>query len=226
MERNLFRSVLLGAAMATFASLSGCSVYMEATRPTPVELDEYQIGQTRDSVLERLGAPENTAKESDGASCDFYKLYTKGYGAGGKIPLAVAEGAADVFTLGLAEIVLTPTEGVTKNEKHPVAICYKDDRIARITTDTEPSAGSAETAITAASAPSPAAAATQAAAVASAPAGAVGSAPNVASQNVAAAVPAVPAAAASAAATDSATAPAANAAAATKPSASPVTLPQ
>jgi hypothetical protein len=68
---------------------------MEATRPTPVDLTEFQEGATRDSVLEKLGSPQSTATESDGASCDFYKLYTKGYGAGGKIPIAVAEGAAD-----------------------------------------------------------------------------------------------------------------------------------
>lgn len=113
---------------------AGCSVYMEATRPTPVDLSQYEVGETRDSVLERLGSPMSTVAESDGASCDIYELYTRGYGAGGKIPIAVAEGAADLFTLGLAEIVLTPTEGVTKNEKHPVTFCYKDQKIARIIT--------------------------------------------------------------------------------------------
>jgi outer membrane protein assembly factor BamE (lipoprotein component of BamABCDE complex) len=149
-------ALLVAIAIIAFFQSSGCSVYMEATRPTPVVLDEYQVGQSRDSVLERLGAPESSAKESDGANCDFYKLYTKGYGAGGKIPIAVAEGAADVFTLGLAEVLLTPAEGVTKNEQHPVAVCYKDDKLVRINTEGQPSAGSAETAIGAAAAPGPA----------------------------------------------------------------------
>jgi len=155
------RPSLVGLATLLLTYAAGCSVYMEATRPTPVELDEYQIGQSRDSVLERLGAPESMAKESDGASCDFYRLYTKGYGAGGKIPIAIVEGAADVFTLGLAEVVLTPAEGVTKNDKHPVAICYKDDRIVRINTDGQTSAASAQTAMTT---PSPPAAPASAAA--------------------------------------------------------------
>jgi hypothetical protein len=123
---------------------TACSVYMEATRPTPVDLNDYQEGMMRDAVLERLGAPDNTAVESDGASCDFYKLYTHGYGAGGKIPIAVVEGAADVVTLGLAEIVLTPTEGVTKNEKHPVTFCYKAQKLARITGDGQPTASASE----------------------------------------------------------------------------------
>ena len=151
--RLLKRCALFAAVTILFFQSSSCSVYMEATRPTPVDLDEYQIGQSRDSVLERLGAPESSAKEGDGANCDFYKLYTKGYGAGGKIPIAVAEGAADLFTLGLAEVLLTPTEGVTKNEKHPVAICYKDNKLARINTDGQPSAASAETALGSTGAP-------------------------------------------------------------------------
>ena len=49
-----------------------------------------------------------------------------------KSPLAVAESAADVFTLGLAEAVLTPTEGVTKNEQHPVTFCYKNNSLVRV----------------------------------------------------------------------------------------------
>jgi len=110
-----------------------CSVYMESTRPTPVDLTQFHDGQSRDSVLEQLGVPEGTFAESDGDSCDNYHLYTKGYGAGGKIPIAIAEGAADVFTLGIAEAVLTPTEGATKNVKHPVTFCYKNQTLARVT---------------------------------------------------------------------------------------------
>lgn len=125
--------------------ITACSVYMEATRPTPVDLADYQEGMMRDAVLERIGAPDNTAIESDGASCDFYKLYTRGYGAGGKIPIAVAEGAADVVTLGLAEIVLTPTEGVTKNEKHPIAFCYKAQKLARIIGEGQPTVSASDT---------------------------------------------------------------------------------
>jgi hypothetical protein len=121
------------AALLLASCVAACSVYMEATRPTPVDLNDFQQGMSRDAVLEELGAPDNTALESDGATCDYYKLYTRGYGAGGKIPIAIAEGAADVVTLGLAEIVLTPTEGVTENEKHPVVFCYHGQQLARIT---------------------------------------------------------------------------------------------
>jgi hypothetical protein len=144
------RALIFAAlAAATISAAASCSVYMESTRPTPVDMSQFDPGQTRDSVLERLGAPQDTITESDGSSCDVYELYTHGYGAGGKIPIAIAEGAADVVTLGLAEVLLTPTEGVTKNAKHPVTFCYKDQKIVRITGDGASQTGEAS-AVTAA----------------------------------------------------------------------------
>jgi hypothetical protein len=115
----------------TLVWLGACSPVLEATRPTPTDLGQFQTGAARDSVVERLGPPLTSRTEPDGANCDLYQLYTKGYGAGGKIPIAVAEAAADVVTLGLAEVLLTPAEGATRNEKHPVTFCYRDDTARR-----------------------------------------------------------------------------------------------
>ena len=105
---------------------------MEANRPIPTDLHKFEVGQSRDSVLQRLGAPDDSVIQTDGTSCDSYQLYTKGYGAGGKAGVALLEGAADVLTLGLSEIVLTPTEALTKNEKHSVAFCYSTDKLVRV----------------------------------------------------------------------------------------------
>ena len=113
--------------------LGGCSVYMEATRPTPVDTAKFNPGDSRTSIMEQLGSPVTTSKAADGTACDLYLLYLRGYGAAGKVPIAVLEGAADVFTLGLAEIVLSPTEAVTKNEKRPVWFCYRDDKLVSVT---------------------------------------------------------------------------------------------
>jgi hypothetical protein len=111
----------------------GCSVVMESTRPTPVDLSQFNPGESRDEVISLVGAPMASTNASDGASCDSYQLYTRGYGAGGKVGIAVLEGAADVFTLGLAEAISSPVEGATKNERHQVLFCYKDTRLARLT---------------------------------------------------------------------------------------------
>ena len=111
---------------------AGCSIFMEANRPTPTNLHKFEVGQSRDSVRQRLGAPDDNVIQTDGTNCDSYQLYTKGYGAGGKVGVALLEGAADVLTLGLTEVVLTPTEVLTKNEKHPVSFCYSSDKLVRV----------------------------------------------------------------------------------------------
>jgi hypothetical protein len=113
--------------------VSGCSVYMEATRPTPVDLAKFQPGESRSAVTQQLGAPVTTSNGAGGTSCDLYLLYTKGYGIAGKAPIAVGELAADVFTVGLAEIILSPTEAVTRNEKRTVWFCYQNDALVSVT---------------------------------------------------------------------------------------------
>jgi hypothetical protein len=122
------RVIMLGGLVL----IAGCSVYMESNRPTPVKLADYESGQSRESVIGRLGAPASSTQYPGGNSCDLYQLYTKGYGTGGKVATAVVESAADVFTLGLAEVVLTPTEAATKNELHPVKFCYHDQKLTMV----------------------------------------------------------------------------------------------
>jgi hypothetical protein len=110
---------------------SGCSVFMEANRPTPIDLHKFMLGGSRHSVLQQLGTPVDSVVRSDGTNCDSYLLYTKGYGNGGKAGVALLEGAADALTLGASEIVLTPTEALTRNKKHPVEFCYASGKLVR-----------------------------------------------------------------------------------------------
>lgn len=107
-------------------------LWKRTAQPTPTDLHKFEVGQSRSSVRQRLGAPEVSAFEADGTKCEMYRLYTRGYGAGGKAGVALLEGTADVLTLGLSEIVLTPTEALTKNEKHPVTFCYSSDRLVGV----------------------------------------------------------------------------------------------
>jgi hypothetical protein len=104
-------------------SLSACSTVMEANRPDPVDLSQFVIGEPRLNVVAEIGAP--IASEKDGKnSCDVYKLYTDGPSGAGKGAIAAGEAVADVFTLGLAEVVLTPAEAATSSDKHTVIFCY------------------------------------------------------------------------------------------------------
>jgi hypothetical protein len=115
--------------------LQACSAVMEARRPEPVDFSNYQPGRSRDSVIDELGNPETTANQTDGIACDSYHLYTKGPRGFAKTSLELLEGAAAIGTMGLADVALVPAEYGIKSEKHPVAICYKQDRFVSVTSD-------------------------------------------------------------------------------------------
>jgi len=108
------------------AILFGCAPVLEATRPDPVDIHQFTIGESRINILAELGNPIASATDS-GNSCDIYKLYTHGPSPVMKGVIAAGEAAADVFTLGLTEVAETPVEAATRNSKHTVLFCYGSD---------------------------------------------------------------------------------------------------
>jgi len=120
------RGILVIGLIASAIGLAACSPVMESNRPDPIDLKQFTVGEDRIKVITTLGAPMSTV-ENAGNSCDVYQLFTDGPGSGGKVAIAAGEAVADVFTLGLAEVVFTPVEVGTKNAKHTVTFCYGPD---------------------------------------------------------------------------------------------------
>jgi len=118
-------SVILALSFA----LADCSTVMEANRPDPVNLRKFVVGERRFDVLAELGAPVLALQKDGDNSCDIYKLYTHGPSGVGKGAIVAGEALADVYTLGLAEIALSPTEAATRNKLHSVVFCYSADSI-------------------------------------------------------------------------------------------------
>jgi hypothetical protein len=134
MNRALLANRLLGGSLFMIAGLiAGCSVVMEASRPAPVRLAQFNKGESRDAVVAKLGQPVSTTTDADGASCDLYSLPLSGYGNLAKAGIAFGEVVADFWTLGIAEAVSTPTEAATRNKKTPVWFCYRKDTLVRVT---------------------------------------------------------------------------------------------
>lgn len=123
------------------AALSSCSVWMEAHRPTPTNLNQFTVGESRADILTHLGKPMITVPGPNGERCDVYHLYTRGVGPGGKAAIAFGEGAADVLTIGLSELIFTPVQGATKDHKHPVSFCYKHSKLVRVKISKSASSG-------------------------------------------------------------------------------------
>lgn len=113
--------------------VSSCSVYMAAKQPEKKNLDVVLAkGSPRDHVIAELGKPVSSVKNDKGERIDLYK-FVQGYSTGAKVGRAVWHATADVFTLGLWEVIGTPTEAVFSGDEMAYEVTYdKNDNIAKV----------------------------------------------------------------------------------------------
>lgn len=110
------------AAIVLSLSCLGCSAYMAANQPGPKDLSLLNKGTPRAKLIAEYGAPIHT-ETKDGTRRDIFK-FKHGYHGGVKAGRAVAHGAATVATLGLWEIVGTPTEGYLNGTELSAEVHY------------------------------------------------------------------------------------------------------
>ena len=80
-------------------------------------------------VLSELGTPIATEKDADGNTVDIFK-FKQGYSAGNKGVRMLGHGVADVFSLGLWEVIGTPAEAVFSGKEMSIKVTYdKDNKI-------------------------------------------------------------------------------------------------
>jgi outer membrane protein assembly factor BamE (lipoprotein component of BamABCDE complex) len=129
---RLTRRILqLGFLALVAGSLAGCSVYMAANQPDKKDMGVLKAGTPRSAVLAEFGTPVETTTRG-GAKVDLF-TFTQGYSGLEKGGRAVLHGAADVFTLGLWEVVGTPIEGYANGTKVSVEITYdREDRVVKV----------------------------------------------------------------------------------------------
>ena len=104
---------------------SGCSVFMAAKQPGTKDVELFAVGTPRSLLLAEFGYPM-AAGERDGKKYEVFS-FVQGYSAGAKAGRAVFHGVADVVTLGLWEIIGTPTEGVFDGSKIVYEVSYDDN---------------------------------------------------------------------------------------------------
>lgn len=111
--------------------LTGCGVYMAAKQPDAKNIDLFAVGTPRALMLAEFGMP-TVAETRNGRKYEIFK-FVNGYSAGAKAGRAVFHGAADVLTLGLWEVVATPTEGIFSGDEMAFRVRYdNDDRIDEV----------------------------------------------------------------------------------------------
>lgn len=123
------KNVALMSLLALITVLNfGCSVFMAAKQPSAKNVDLFKIGTPRSMLLAEFGLP-TVSEVRSGKKYEIYK-FVQGYSTGAKAGRAVFHGVADIFTLGLWEVIGTPTEGVFSGDEMAYEVSYdENDRI-------------------------------------------------------------------------------------------------
>lgn len=115
------------------SNMTGCAVVMAAKQPDYKNVDLFKPGTTRGQLLGEFGQPVSTESRKDGTKCDTFS-FVQGYSGGAKAGRAVGHAVADVLTLGLWEIIGTPTEAVFNGNTVGYQACYgQDERVTEVT---------------------------------------------------------------------------------------------
>jgi len=104
---------------------------MAAKQPPKKNLGVLKEGTPRSLLLAEFGQPVAT-ETKQGKKVDVFS-FTQGYSKGAKAGRAVFHGAADVLTLGLWEVVGTPTEATFDGKKMAVEVTYDaSDKVEKV----------------------------------------------------------------------------------------------
>jgi hypothetical protein len=132
-RRVLFCVLAVSVSVLIMSIGNGCSVYMAAKQPEKKNLDVLSVGTPRNLVLAEIGQPQATEMR-DGKRVDIFS-FVQGYSKGAKAGRAFWHGAADVFTLGLWEVVGTPTESIFTGEKVAYEVTYStNNKVEKVVT--------------------------------------------------------------------------------------------
>ena len=113
-------------------SFSGCAVVMAARQPDKKNLKILNVGAPRNSVLAEFGSPVGTETNSDGNKVDVFQ-FKQGFDTATKATRSLVHGVADVFTLGLWEVVGTPAEAIFGGKDMAIKVTYdKDEKVKDI----------------------------------------------------------------------------------------------
>ncbi len=113
-------------------SLQACSVVMATKQPSKKDLNVLAVGMPRAALIAEFGPPVHT-EAKDGKKYDIFR-FVQGYSTGAKASRALLHGTADVLTLGLWEVIGTPTEAIFDGREVAYEVTYdENDRVATVT---------------------------------------------------------------------------------------------
>ena len=129
MKRSI--SIALMCLMLPMVAISttGCAVNQAMNQPDKKDVSVLNRGTPRYEVMGELGQPVSTEITKDDKKIDVYS-FIQGYSKGVKAARALGHGVMDIVTLGLWEIIGSPTETIASGDKVVVRVRYdKDDLV-------------------------------------------------------------------------------------------------
>ncbi|MBZ0159801.1 hypothetical protein [Candidatus Methylomirabilis sp.] len=105
--------------------LSSCSIFMAATQPGPKDLAVLTEGTSRPQVAAALGTPAWAGKNDQGLDVEVFQ-FVQGYSGGVKAARTTWHLAADVFSIGLWELIGTPIESSYSGTKMNAVVIYDE----------------------------------------------------------------------------------------------------
>lgn len=128
----------LTASILAALVAAACSSSIEASHPTGADVAVLTAGAEHSRVLANLGPPAHSYKAGE-RTVDVYSLDPEGPSQTTKSVVESLDVVADVCTVGIAEIVLTPLEYATKHEPTNYVVTYgPDDKVATVEVGGEP----------------------------------------------------------------------------------------
>lgn len=118
------------ALFTACALISACSISMALHQPDKKNFGVFKEGTPQQAVRQEFGLPVWSGKDAGGHDTDVFQ-FVQGYSKGAKTARAMGHGVADVFTLGLWEIVGTPTEAIADGTKINATITYDDHDLVK-----------------------------------------------------------------------------------------------
>jgi hypothetical protein len=134
---GLVRRARRGFAVgAVVLALSGCSVYMSANRQSyrgdPTVL---KVGADRNTIEAALGAADQLVTLDNGKTRAVYKIDPNAATAVNKGVATGFNTVADIFTIGLWEVVATPIELASADKITNYVVTYgADDKVEAVET--------------------------------------------------------------------------------------------
>ncbi len=126
------KQLIPSLAIATLALTAvGCSVAMAAHQPSRKDVKLFAKGMPRNLIVGEVGAPVIT-ETRNGQRVDVY-AFRQGYSKAARVSRTIGHGAADVLTLGLWEMVGTPTEAAFNGKRVVYEVTYDaSDRVETV----------------------------------------------------------------------------------------------